>query len=171
MTRDELADDLALYWVPCDHDDAALCTHVHSNGQRHIKFQCLVCGRRGGSIPRAHRLIVALPEEPPLADLERWGRWCADEHERRRAEWDARRVWYRTEYLQSEAWRKRAAMVLFRDRGLCQAKLDGCEHTASDVHHRTYANVEDEPLYDLVAVCRSCHERIEAKRTGTEVAA
>ena len=32
-----------------------------------------------------------------------------------------------------------------------------------EVHHITYAHVFDEPLFDLRAVCRPCHERLTAR--------
>ena len=30
------------------------------------------------------------------------------------------------------------------------------------VHHKTYEHVFDEPLFDLVAICKPCHDRITA---------
>lgn len=158
------------YMPSCDHDDAELRTHVHSDGRPFIKLECQVCGKRGNAMPQAHPAVRDLAEDPPPIDETISERWWSEITAKRQAEWDAQRSQYRNEYLNSPEWRKRSAMVLFRDRGLCQAKLDDCEHIATDVHHRTYDNVRNEPLYDLVAVCRSCHERIEAKRRGEDAA-
>lgn len=60
-------------------------------------------------------------------------------------------------YLCSPEWRARRASVLKRDGGMCQACL---ERQAGEVHHLTYDHVFNEPLFDLVAVCKSCHDRL-----------
>jgi len=63
------------------------------------------------------------------------------------------------EYLASPAWREKRAAVLRRDKHTCQACL---KVHATEVHHKTYEHVFDEPLFDLVAICKSCHDRITA---------
>lgn len=158
------------YMPSCDHDDAELRTHVHADGRPFIKLECQVCGKRGNAMPRAHPAVRDLPEDPPPIDETISERWWAEISAQRDAEWNERRSWY-ADYLQSDAWRQKSAAVLFRDRGVCQAKLDGCQHTATEVHHRTYDHIGDEPLFDLVAICRACHARIESSRHATEDAA
>ena len=64
------------------------------------------------------------------------------------------------EYLATSFWHARRDAVLARDRHTCQAALAGCRGEASQAHHLTYAHWRNEPLYDLIAVCRWCHERI-----------
>ena len=61
------------------------------------------------------------------------------------------------EYLQSAEWKAKSARVLKRDKYLCQNCLAA---TATDAHHTTYRHVFNEPLFDLVALCRPCHEEI-----------
>lgn len=61
------------------------------------------------------------------------------------------------EYLNSEEWWQRRTRVLERSNGLCE----GCRNDeATDVHHLTYAHAGDEFLFELVALCAPCHERI-----------
>ena len=62
-----------------------------------------------------------------------------------------------TAYMQSAKWRKKAERIKKRDKGQCQICLaqDGLE-----VHHKTYKNLYHEPLSDLIALCRDCHEAI-----------
>jgi 5-methylcytosine-specific restriction endonuclease McrA len=88
--------------------------------------------------------------------------------ERQRAEREARRqrenrewwAWY-DGYLESDEWRQRRQRVLRRAGGVCE----GCgERTANQVHHLTYDRVGGEMLFDLVAVCDSCHRRIHMNR-------
>jgi len=63
--------------------------------------------------------------------------------------------WY-SDYLDTDTWRVRRRLVLERAGGLCE----GCrKEPATQVHHLTYDHVEHEFLWELVAVCRECHER------------
>ena len=65
----------------------------------------------------------------------------------------ARRVNYE-EYLLSPMWKARRVDVLTAARFKCQR----CFKPATDVHHKTYANLFNEPTEDLEALCRECHE-------------
>ena len=49
------------------------------------------------------------------------------------------------------------AKVMLRDKNICQACLT---RQATDVHHLTYKHIYNEPLFDLVAICRPCHEKL-----------
>ncbi len=62
-------------------------------------------------------------------------------------------------YLKSDEWRAKRARVLNRDNHLCQCCLI---HTATQVHHTTYAHLYNEPLFELESVCDRCHESITA---------
>lgn len=59
-------------------------------------------------------------------------------------------------YLQSEEWREKREHVLRRDKRECQL----CGELARHVHHLTYERIYNEPLYDLVSLCASCHDMI-----------
>jgi 5-methylcytosine-specific restriction endonuclease McrA len=64
--------------------------------------------------------------------------------------------WY-NQYLLSPQWMEKRRLVFDRCRGLCE----GCRNSkAVQVHHLTYVRVGDEMLFDLVAVCLDCHEKI-----------
>ena len=58
-------------------------------------------------------------------------------------------------YLKSSRWKDKRLRVLKRDGNQCQAC---CRRAAVAVHHLTYERVFDEPLYDLVSICETCHE-------------
>ena len=63
---------------------------------------------------------------------------------------------YEGAYLNSVRWRRLRALVLKRAKGLCE----GCgEANATEVHHLSYNHIGDEFLWELVAVCRKCHEK------------
>jgi len=65
------------------------------------------------------------------------------------------------DYLKSDKWLNKRSLVLKRDNYLCQACL---ENKAFQVHHLTYENIYDEPMFDLISVCVPCHEKIETKK-------
>ena len=57
------------------------------------------------------------------------------------------------------AWRNLRRLILARDRGVCQLRLDGCTHRATQVDHVVsllrHGSSRD-PL-NLQAACRSCN--------------
>jgi len=58
------------------------------------------------------------------------------------------------DYLRSPAWKRKQQAVLKRDNYLCQA----CRNdVATEVHHKTYIHLGNEPLFDLESVCKGCH--------------
>jgi 5-methylcytosine-specific restriction endonuclease McrA len=65
------------------------------------------------------------------------------------------------DYLNSEKWKLKRKKVFERDNYLCQACLT---NEAQEVHHLTYNNIYDEPLYELISVCKRCHIKIEEQK-------
>lgn len=64
------------------------------------------------------------------------------------------------EYLKSPRWKRRVTMVDSRCNGFCErCKLNPME----EVHHKHYRNLGNEPLEDLVGLCRGCHRFIHGK--------
>jgi len=63
-------------------------------------------------------------------------------------------------YLHSGKWREKKRLIHQRDRNRCQQ----CGTTNNlEVHHIFYLSLGDEPLEDLVLVCRKCHQEIHDK--------
>ena len=60
-------------------------------------------------------------------------------------------------YLCSPEWIAKRGAVLKRDSWLCQSCLS---RPATQVHHLTYDHAFNEPLFDLVSVCKTCHGRL-----------
>ena len=63
---------------------------------------------------------------------------------------------YRKTYLFSSKWLLRKKMVHFRAKRTCEE----CG-TKQDlhVHHKTYDNIGNEPLKDLLLLCLGCHQK------------
>ena len=59
------------------------------------------------------------------------------------------------DYLKSPAWKVKRDAVIQRDGIQCI-----CGAKATEVHHKTYNNIGKEPLSDLVALCKVCHENV-----------
>lgn len=65
------------------------------------------------------------------------------------------------EYLASDEWKAKRTKVRRRARGWCER----CKvRRRVDVHHLSYAHLGNEPLTDLVAVCRECHKFLHGQR-------
>lgn len=56
-------------------------------------------------------------------------------------------------YLESPNWQEKRKKVLERDSYLCI-----CGERGTIGHHKTYDNLGQEPLSDLVALCKNCHD-------------
>ena len=71
-----------------------------------------------------------------------------------------RKIYYREDYLKSDAWKRKRALVLKRDGYRCVF----CASRATQVHHKKYApqNIGREPIDWLVAVCDGCHGKLHA---------
>lgn len=148
----------------CKHEDSdhELRRHVIASGFTHYKFECQICGRRGHPISKHDPIRTALTTDPPYVNPEIAERyWIEVEKERAKVS-DSRHDEY-TKYLDSPKWRAKRKLVIARDQHQCQAKLDGCTNAAEHVHHLTYDHLFNEPLFELVAVCRSCHNKIHGR--------
>jgi hypothetical protein len=58
-------------------------------------------------------------------------------------------------YLASREWALKREAVKERGHGFCERCKVG-PHEAT--HHKTYANIGNEPIEDLQAICNECHE-------------
>lgn len=72
----------------------------------------------------------------------------------------------------TRAWRKQRSDVLFRDGGLCQLQLEGCEVYATTAHHKRGIEVSGKVvanLDDLEAACGNCNQAVgDPTRTDPE---
>jgi hypothetical protein len=147
----------------CEHKGAQPRKRLISGQAKHRPWlQCPDCG---------HSRALKLADHPDCDSLPEFSETLCDEiSERQSAAWrekhdqeqarKSREWWERYEaYLASPAWRRRRAKVMRRAGGICEACL---EAEAVQVHHTTYKHVQNEPLWELRAVCLACHEQITA---------
>jgi len=158
----------------CLHECREVRYSFAANGARQYREQCLACGELSQFLKYSHPRVMALVEPNPVDEALREAyqqairleaqRRITEQHDldtmarlRERDEQETE-FWVKyNAYLKSGEWRERRRLVLQRDGYLCQACLQA---EASQVHHLTYDHVFAEPLFDLRAVCQSCHERI-----------
>ena len=156
----------------CWHAEQAVRRRLFANGVLHYVLQCQTCGTSLRALGKTHPERIRLTEEPPWFDEELTARYWDDrvtklrertqeadaEREARSREW-----WERYDrYIRSPEWRAKADRRLQMDGRRCMAGMIGCTGTATQVHHLTYVHVENEPLFELTSVCRSCHEQLTA---------
>ena len=141
----------------CEHPTSELRERTLVNNSLQLVRQCLTCGFAVGSPVKRSTVKEAVPPfDQALAD---------DFEARRRASSDAIREQFNRDkffgaygpYLASAAWAKKRELVFRRAGGFCE----GCGLTPpEEVHHLSYAHVGNEFLFELVALCHACHERI-----------
>ena len=145
----------------CKHESDELRKMLTSNGRYQVKRQCIKCGKATGG-PYRHA------DSPPLSKLPEWDKgiseryWSGIREDRDRASRLRSSQWWRAynNYLKSDQWKAKRAKVLRRSNGICE----GCgEERPTHVHHETYERVGNEMLFDLRAVCESCHKIIHAE--------
>ena len=63
-------------------------------------------------------------------------------------------ILFKHNYLQSQQWRDKRHLVIQRDDSckLCKAT------TNLEVHHLSYKHLAQEPLDELITLCRTCHQ-------------
>jgi hypothetical protein len=145
---------VAAPWA-CQHEDRELRHRRVNGGGVQYRYQCLECGHSvGPAIKRS-----AVDEEVNEWDYELKDQWEAKQRQATQEKFksvaQARRQEYEA-YLKSFDWKLKARMVLDREGHICQ----GCRSAkATEVHHTTYSHIFNELLFQLVALCRDCHDK------------
>lgn len=148
----------------CKHDgEKELRIFTAKNNAKHIRPQCLVCGKEAGpSVAKSSVDGSALkPFDDELPKIYKERRHSEEEDIRQRH----LRIEARAKVAQSieyEQYRKTPKWAGLRRKVLTRAKhiCEGCgDKPATEVHHLTYEHIFDEFLFELVALCRECHER------------
>lgn len=153
--------EVASRWqaLACIQHQLMLVRRMLKNGSSAIVQQCSTCGIQVGSA------VKRLPEHDalPIFDTTIQVAYSKRRHQQwreinRELDSKAREEWKREyhDYLLTPQWTALRDLVLQRENHLCQ----GCrKERATQAHHTTYQNVGHEFLFELVALCRPCHER------------
>ncbi len=173
VTKREEREYRASSLFQCEHETTEYRDRTIKGGSQQRIRQCLLCGKAIGNAAKLDPSVPA-PE------------WDEDLTERAETELMARReriyevALERTanletqgyadyeDYLATDQWARKRRAVLERDKQLCQACLS---REATEVHHLTYDRIFEEPMFDLVAICRPCHEKLHRKKIAAVAAA
>lgn len=160
----ELSADKDDWWArACRHPNVRVVTRVTADERIQIRKQCLICGElRGGAVKRANVPADVPPEDKDLRARYQQARreeWESIEQKHIRKQKAHEADWWENydRYLASPQWALVREKVLKRANRICEGCL---ERPASEVHHLTYAHVENELIFELVALCKPCHARL-----------
>lgn len=166
VTAEEHDDYRSLDILHCKHDHTELRERIVKGGRRARYLQCLKCGRPDGSaqktdlnfnVPQWDDALVSHLDQEIKNRREEIYQTALERTSNLQVEGYADYA----EYLASEEWAVKRRKVFQRDGNRCQACL---ENDATEVHHLTYDRIFKEPMFDLVSICRQCHETLHRKK-------
>ncbi|MEQ9290080.1 MAG: hypothetical protein RIG77_24330 [Cyclobacteriaceae bacterium] len=133
----------------------------YESGTLHAHLQCMNCGFKvKGPISKKKLDIQSLPEYNESLAEKVYAKIYEESTRLHNRANDIRKKKFFNEYsnyLESEEWKEKRKLVLKRDNHLCQSCLT---NKATQVHHKNYKYLYNEPLFELVSVCKPCHDRI-----------
>ena len=130
-----------------------------------LSQQCQTCGIKPSGSAIKHSDVPNLKEKIALNEIKKYSeeleksgptyeRYQSEYiNVRRKNQLDDWRIQH-AEYLQSSKWKAIRQKVLKRDNFLCQGCL---EKPATEVHHKSYENWQNELMFELISVCYDCH--------------
>ena len=158
----------SLYHECCDNQEVIFVRVEQGNGivQRKACINCKIIfgpnvkkDKDFNSYPLVTKEKLKLLRENDDKNREEFNSFILTKH--RQHEEQKKDTWNRNyaRYLATSDWQIKRQQVLKRDNYICQGCLT---NKATEVHHLTYDNVTDELLFQLVSVCRSCHDKIHS---------
>lgn len=158
--------------ICCKKPNTVIYELTQSNGVSIYRNVCLNCWDNSKNIKKSEALGIGIYDKSELSAITQlkeekhsrslWSYFAKlkndeaqNRHDNKTNEW-----WDRYKaYLNTDKWKQKSKKVLERDKYLCQACL---ERPATQAHHRTYKNVGSEPLFQLISVCKFCHDYLHA---------
>lgn len=148
--------------------------YIISNGRIQVREQCTNCGTLkgqslGGYTAEQKEALPPVNKELHEQSLNNWEgihnyrtRYLNKQRQIQSDVWNIRYA----QYLQTDEWKQKREMVMLRDKYLCQCCM---KNAATQVHHKSYEFVDFtglEPCFDLVAICKDCHEKLHEARNN-----
>lgn len=154
----------------CSHPKKVVRYRLASNNTKMYQLQCTRCGELFGEwIPHANIdnsdnvVIIDDGLKERYTETIRELEVALKEVQRKVEKKDFDNNY--EEYLKSPGWLKKRNQVLKRCNYLCE----GCRiNKAIAVHHLTYNNIYKEFLFELVGICKNCHEKIHSPEPENE---
>lgn len=143
--------------MDCQHEKKVLTCRTIRGGSIQYVFQCQECGESLNQ-PLPHATVLRSHDVRQIPDFDPSirERFHAARLEQLNKEASGRKIDYQM-YLSTKEWADKRDAVLAR----CGHTCEGCRAAkATQVHHLTYRHIYNEMLFELVGLCRSCHEKI-----------
>ncbi|HSG61647.1 MAG TPA: hypothetical protein VLA24_09460 [Pseudomonadales bacterium] len=158
----------------CNHARCEPVRFIKSNGAVCVRIQCLDCGESQGEKKKANYNITELSnwnEELKKQSRDKRRQRAQELHNQQFLQREQLLQheqlletveWWKSysQYLQTTEWHTIRRLVLDRDSHICQACL---RNKAAHVHHLSYTlynQIGRSAAFELVAICRPCHEKI-----------
>lgn len=139
-----------------------------ANGGFQVRRQCLDCGYiLGGSrkqTPEDHSLPEADLDAHDAYEALKQKEYDLIEQKHAMLQHSRESSFFNVHnaYLSSPAWQAKRKLVMQRAKEMCE----GCGlNKATEVHHLSYRHHMNEFLFELVAVCGECHDRLHTPET------
>jgi hypothetical protein len=138
----------------CINHNLEFVLYIIKNGSKRLIKQCLCCGEK--QMQNYKLNSVKNINEIPLYSLDLWNKYKDNQSLSKNLYYEAKNERYEeyVNYINSDKWQLLRKQVIKEYDGKCFF----CWEKGTDVHHKTYANFGNEPLSDLVLLCRKCHE-------------
>lgn len=146
----------------CQHRIKEIKKRIKSDASKYYVEQCSDCGWCSNGISKA-KLSEEIKAIAPEYDENKQKQWSdAKSQYYQELKSEQNQAWFEeyNNYLSTPDWKQKRQKVLNRSNRVCEGCL---EKTATQVHHKTYQNVGNEFLFELVALCGYCHDRIHGE--------
>lgn len=159
----------------CKNPNLQTVRFIDSAGKNHVRNQCQSCGvmkstSLGGFSAHEKSMLPMADKYRSDQSQEKRYAFRSQLYEKFRSrlnkrQFDKETLWWKAykAYLETPKWREKSMLVLEREKYVCQA----CgKRRASQAHHLSYEFMGHEPLFQLVAVCKSCHDHLHKIRNA-----
>ena len=145
-------------WHKCRHEDQVLTDRKISDGRRSCCYQCKRCGRASPAVKDQEtefRFDEGLQGRHAAIKVDLADKLNARKYHLLKEISGGLSADY-SEYRNSDEWKELRSRIFKRCEGVCE----GCGIAdANEVHHKTYDNITEEFLFELLGLCSDCHKR------------
>ena len=148
-----------------DHVFDQVTRKRNAAGNYVLRSSCSKCGQMTGSFLKYSEVTSSVPYNQEEIDRKfSFHRMIQSAYNQQKS-----MLWFHNrqeitdeykKYLESWEWSDKAYKVKKRANFICEGCL---EAPATEVHHTTYTHIYNEFMFELLALCSSCHRRIHGR--------
>ena len=153
----------------CLHEKTAIVV-IQYDTSKHIAELCTTCAKRIKTF-KAKDFTSAEIASFRVTTREKIDKVYDEFYKKAMSLWEERRknekkewLLLHDEYLKSPQWKKKRQLVIERDK-VCQGCLSS---PIEEIHHLSYKNWTDELFFQLVGLCRSCHQKLHDDKNDAQ---